>query len=306
MEEYVFSPPRLAGYLYLSFLICVILAINGINLFFIAFAPFGITIFLHLLFAILAPLPLPWLIFHLRSLAQSSYTIERDGIRLRWGGRQVDLPMNMILWIRLEEDDAADLIRPPFRLHGLLLGLGKRRLPSGGEAEIAVEFMASRGSPIVLIATPERVYAISPQNALLFIQSFQRLTEYGSLNPIPYRSIFPSYLPKGIWRARGIRVLLLFVLMLNLILFGFVWVAAQNLPQEPSTAMINSQEWVRTTARLWLLPFLNLGMSIATWLLAITLFRTEKRRPLAYLLWGNNIIATLLFMGAVYVLLQNQ
>ena len=302
MEEYEFSPPRLAGYLYLAALISVIIAVNLINLLFIAFAPLEANIILHLIFALIAPLPLPWFIIHLRSLARSRYILERDGVRLQWGARQVDLPMNSILWMRLEEDDPARLVRPRLQLHGALLGLGKRILPSGDEAEIPVEFMASRGSPIVLIATAERVYAISPQQAFTFVQIFLRLTEYGSLNPIPYRSIQPSLFPKGIFQAKGIRTYLIAILLLNILFFSVVWV----ITSPAWSAFSQLQERVGITAKLWLLPFLNLGMSIATWVLAITLYRTEKRRPLAYLLWSNNIVATFLLMGAVYVLLQNQ
>jgi hypothetical protein len=291
----------LAGYLYLSLLITVIAAVNAANLLFIAFAPMKMSLLANFIFALIAPAPLPWLIYHLRALMQTSYILERDGIRLTWGGRLVDIPMNQVLWVRLEEDDNAKLVHPRFQLHNALLGWGKRRLIDGEYAEVPVEFMASRGSALVLIATPERVYAISPQDAFSFVQIFMHLTEFGSLNPFPFRSTQPILLPKGIWQETSVRLFVVASLLLNITFFSITWSEIANEPM-PTTITTNLEKTLPISS-LWLLPFLNLGMSLISWVLAIFQYRTG---PQAYMLWSNSLLATCVFMGALYAILQTR
>ncbi len=105
---------------------------------------------------------------------------------MQWGFRAEDIPMPEILWIRLAEDLEEPIVLPRLRWPGAVLGV--RRQSDVGD----VEFMASESSDLMLIGTPERVYAISPGDRNVFLHAFQRQTEMGSLSPFAAFSAHPS------------------------------------------------------------------------------------------------------------------
>lgn len=53
----------------------------------------------YLLLAGLCLLPLPLLVYRFRALQRAHYILERDGIRLRWGLRAEDIPMDQVDWV---------------------------------------------------------------------------------------------------------------------------------------------------------------------------------------------------------------
>ncbi len=304
-EVYVFYPPRWSGGLFLTSITGLMVIANLWNLAQIAFAPASFLLVIHLALALILPIPLPWLIYRLRALRTAQYNLERDGIRLHWGMRIEEIPMDKVLWIRLAEDDTAHLIVPTLRLPGTIVGNGARRLHDGSLAEVVVEFMASQTKNLVLLATPERVFALSPSDPITFIQTFYDLTEFGSLNPIPARSVFPTYLPAGVMRSNAMRVLLAIGVTLNLaLIIAVVAVTATRYNLSISFSPTGVPLALMPSKALWLLPFVNTALFLIDWGIGFFFFRTEKNRSIAFMLWGNSVFATILFLGALYYILQ--
>ncbi len=304
-DAYAFAPSRRQGSVFLGVLLLVLLAFNLWNVLQIAFSPLNLGILIHLGLVFIAPLPIPWLFYRLRALQSAEYLLGRDGIRLRWGMRLEDIPMRRVLWVRRQAEDAAALILPRLRLPGAVLGNGKRRLPDGSMAEVPLEFMASRGRDLVLLATPARVFAISPADVEAFLLAFEEVIQYGSLNLIPAQSVYPSFWSRRALQSRKMRSLLILGAGLNLLLFGAAAYATSTFQVIRLHAMVNTRTPEALPGMvLWLLPFVNLILFAVEWAGGFFLYREEQRRPLAYLLWGSGIFSTLLFLVALYYILQ--
>ena len=135
-------------------------------------------------------LPLvPLLIYRLSSLENASYTLERESIRLRWGWRIEMIPMPHVQWVRTAADLGRSLPRPHLRWPGAIYGT--RRYPGG---RMDIEYMASTTKGLLVIATTERLYAISPANPDNLLMTYQHFTEMGSLLAPPASSVYPTNL----------------------------------------------------------------------------------------------------------------
>lgn len=243
--------------------------------------------------------PVPELFYRGYALWTAYYILERDGIRLRWGFRLETVPIDAILWVRMSQDYPAHLPRPWLTWPGAVVGT--RHLPDGQ----IVEYMASRRRRLVLIATPGRIFAISPADPESFLTTFRQFSEMGSLTPLSARSVRPSALITEIWSDLRARYLLLGSIFLALILL--IWVAAAipsrsqislrlsplGLPGEPIPAI-----------QLLLLPVINAFFCLTDIFAGLFFFRRPEIRPLAYLLWSASSLTALLFIGAVSFILH--
>ncbi len=298
-EAVVFEPPRRRGAVFHLFAIVVLAALAAWSFSSATRTPLGPLFLFYLLVATLLALPLPLLVYRLDALRRSRYRMERNGLRLRWGLRAEDIPMDRVLWVRSAAELEAPLELPRPRWPGAVLGV--RHHAGLG----AVEFMASEEEDLVLIGTAQRVFAISPGDAKGFLRAFQTQTELGSLSPIRAFSAYPTFLLAELWAARPARWLLLGGLTLSLAMFVWVGIAIPNLetirfgpplggaPPDPVSP-----------AQLFLLPVINLVFFLANFVLAIYFQRRDGRRPLSYVLWGSSLLTALLFMGGVYIILR--
>ena len=153
-----------------------------------------------LLLTILFYLPIPMAIYRAYALANAAYTLERDGLRLRWGLRAEDIPLPEIEWIRPASDLGFHLPKPFLSMPGALLG-------ARGLSELGtVEFVASEEKTLLLVAASRKIYAISPADPDAFLQSFQRAIELGSLAPLPSYSSQPVAFVARVWRDVSVRL----------------------------------------------------------------------------------------------------
>lgn len=301
MEElYTFYPPRRTGLIFLGVIAALFLLVNVWNLYLLGQATMGPEFLRELTIALLAPAPLLWLGYRIWALQRASYSLQRDGISLRWGMRAVDIPMTEVEWVQPDYEIQGGVSLPWMRLFGAVLGTGRRPLTGS-----PVEFMAAGTKGLILIATPERIFAISPLEPELFMQLFNELGQFGSLDPILARSVFPSFWFGNVWQFRPIRYLLLAAIVLNLTLVTWVSLVGnahpqislgftpEGMPLEPLPA-----------ASLWILPFLNFIVFLADWFFGLFLYRNPEHRRLAYLLWGSSAFVGILFLGALYYILQ--
>jgi len=230
-----FYPPRLRGLIFNLGLILVLGMFGAALLVLASQTPLGPGFLAYLLGALVIASPIPILANRAFALIRSYYEIQRDGIRLKWGFREVDLPITDIRYVELVEDLLFPLEYPRRQWPGAVTGV-KQQDKLG-----VVEFLASEKNNLVMIGTSERVFVVSPVDAKGFIRTYRTMTELGSLSPIPAYSASPSFLLIDIWRNPTLRFLLMLTGILSLALFGLVAWAVPSLTQislgfDPSAA----------------------------------------------------------------------
>ena len=280
--------------------VLVILSLIGLaGLWQASIAESGPRFLVYLLVAILAIAFIPGLIYRMYALQRARYILARDGISLYWGLRREEIPINQVLWLGHEQQYRKPHPRPFLRFPGAMLGV---QTTGNGKA---VEYLAARSNDLAIIETPGRAFAISPANTTEFLQTYRRLAEFGSLTPIQSISDYPTFILSRSWADRPARILLILSALLALGLI--VWVSL-SIPSHPETALrLNSNgtpvELV-PGVRLLLLPVLNTFFFITDLLLGFFFYRREDTRSLSYLMWASSALTSILFMGAVYFILQ--
>lgn len=257
-------------------------------------AEVGPTFLLYLLPTLLALAMVPVLAYRAYALWRASYSLERDGIRLRWGLREEVIPMDVVGWVRPANEVGFSLPLPRMRWPGAVLGV--RRLPDGSQ----VEYLAAQTGQLILIAAFGRVFAISPADPDEFLRTYQRLSELGSLTPLPARSLYPAFLLARVWATKPARYLLLGGLILSL---GLLVVVSLLVPSRPVISLGFNPDGTPTdlvpSVRMLLLPFLNSFFYLADLLAGLFFYRREGGQALAFLLWGSGVLTALFFLSAV-------
>lgn len=299
MEEYVFRPVRWAGTIFQAFFLAVFI-IAGVAGFWLAFqVSMGPAFLLSLLPVLAAFVIVPVLAYRYYALRQASYILEREGIRLRWGLRVEEIPIASVSWVNPASELSAPLPAP--RLHWPGGVLGRRHLPGGGE----VEFMASSTKNLVVIATPGKYFAVSPDTAETFLLAYQRCIEMGSLFPMPARSVYPTFLLSRVWQSVPARTLLLSGGLLSLALLVWVSLTIPGRDQVVFGFRPNGLSGdLVPSARLLLLPIVNTFFFLSDLFLGLFYFRREESQPLAYILWSAGVLTPLLFLIAVGFMLS--
>jgi hypothetical protein len=254
----------------------------------------GSNFVLGILFSVLLAAPLPLLVYRGYALTQADYTLDRDGLRLRWGLRGEDIPLPLIEWVRPANEMGFRLPLPFLQWPGAVLG--KRKIEGLGE----VEFIASDLRTLLLVATPEKIYAISPADQRGFIRSFRQIIELGSLTPIPSYSVLPAAFLERVWSDRPARWMMLVGLALTLVCFFlaglliparqsvFLGYDANRLPLDPVTP-----------ERILLLPLLGSVTYVIDLLAGLFFYRRDEQRIIAYLLWGSSVLTPILLLLAM-------
>jgi hypothetical protein len=298
-QTHRFEPPRRNGVLFQAAAVLVLSA--GALLLFIqaTLAELGPQFLLFLLVSLLLAVIVLVFTYRLYSLLRSSYRLERDGIRLKWGFRIEDIPMDEVLWVRLAEDLEKPLPLPRLRWPGAVVGV--RRVE-----EAQVEFMAADEASLALIGTQERVYAVSPADRNEFLQAFQRQIEMGSLTPIHPYSAHPTFLFSDLWASTLGRIFLIASLVFSLGLFIWVGLAVPNLAGVSLGFSPSGAPWPPVPAvQLFLLPVLNIMLTAVGFIYSLYFHRQQTNHPLAVTLWLSTTIMNILFFVAVYFILRN-
>jgi hypothetical protein len=263
----------------------------------LAIAQVGPLFVTYLLIGILAFTPVPFLGYRAYALFKADYYIDRDSLAILWGLRVEDIPLTDIEWVRPATDLTNPLSLPPFRLPGAVLGT--RRHPDLG----AVEFIASSAKNLILIATSKHVFAISPRDAASLVRTFARATELGSLTPTEAKSVYPSFVITQAWESPIARFLWMTGLLLNLGLVGWVGFLIPSLPQVPFGFHASGVPGDAVpSVRLILLPLISALMFITGLLAGLYLYRWDRERPLAFIIWLSGTLSALLFLVAVLFL----
>jgi hypothetical protein len=289
-----FPPAKQFG-LILHVLIIILLAALSIWSFVsLTNALMGPIFVIYLLIGILAFAPIPFLGYRAYALFKADYYIDRDSLAILWGLRVEDIPLTDIEWVRPASDLTNPLSLPRLRLPGAVLGT--RRHPDLG----AVEFISSSTRNLILIATSKHVFAISPRDPASLVRTFARATELGSLTPTEAKSVYPSFVITQAWESPIARILWMAGLLLNLLLVGWVGFLIPSLSQIPfgfdASGLPNETV---PSVQLILLPLLSALMFITGLLAGLYLYRWERERPLAFIIWFSSTLCALLFLLAV-------
>jgi hypothetical protein len=255
-------------------------------------------VFLLLLFVVSILLML-LLSYRLYSLSVAEYSITRDGVYLKWGFREQLIPMNDILWIRVEGDLSTPLSLPSFSWMGSTHGLSSQQ--DLGE----VEFMFSSFHNITLIGTSEKVYGISPENQNVFLQQFQRSLEFGILAGVTEISVQPNFLLVEIWKLPAARNLLFPAIIFSTALFIWVGFAIPNFQQVSlGFSAIGTPLSTVPAIQLLLLPAINFFLLIISVWLATFFYRHEETHPVISILFAANAFTSFIFLIALFQILK--
>ncbi|HWQ04034.1 MAG TPA: PH domain-containing protein [Longilinea sp.] len=290
----VFNPPRKRGLIFLSSVLAVFGLAGTVCLVLALQQQVGAMFVVFLLLAVIFYLPIPLLAYRAYALLNASYSLERDGLRLRWGLRAEDIPLPKIEWVRPAAEMGFHLPLPLLALPGGLLGA--RHLPELG----SVEFIASEQKSLLLVATQHKIYAISPADPGAFVQAFQRAIELGSLAPLPSYSSQPVAFLVRVWRDLPARLLLMVGLGLTLALFVQTSLLIPGRTQVSLGFSPAGQPLEAGPAeRLLLLPVLAAFTYAINLIAGLYFFRSDTRRPVSYLLWLSSVLTPLLLVIAV-------
>jgi hypothetical protein len=296
-DSYRFQPPLRAGIIF-HLAAILLLALSGAgSLWLASLAESGKNFTAYILPAALSVVGAPFLAYRLRSLQSGRYILERDAIHLTWGLRAETIPMYRVLWVRAQESLGRRLPVPLLRWPGCVLGW--RNLTE----DIQIEFMAARATRLVIIATPEHWYAISPEDPLAFLQAYRRLSELGSLAPAQAASQRPQVLLARSWYDAPARAMALGEIGLAVLLFLVTALAVSNRTTIPlRLAADGSPSEMTPAVRLFLLPVINSIFTVADLIAGFFFYRQKENQPLAYLTWGAGLLSAGLFLGAVVFL----
>jgi hypothetical protein len=294
MSATEFLPPRSRGYP-VHITLIIVLALIALTAAFLATRePIGLRFTIYVLAAALAFSPIPVLVYRLWALGRASYRLDRDSLILTWGLRVERIPMSDVEWVRTPASLTAPLPMPIFRLPGSVLG--SRRAPDLGP----VEFLASETASILLVATHQRIFAISPSDPQAFLQNIQRAIEMGSLSPAASESVYPVFIIGEAWKSMLARWLWLAGLFVNVGLLAWVSlmiptlgrVSLGFLPSGAPTTPVPG-------AGLILLPVISIFMFALGWVAGLVFYRSEQQRALAHIVWASGLVTSVLFLVAV-------
>ncbi len=298
-DEFVFRPPRRLGFALHATAVLLLGGAAAVGLYLASQIGVGLTFLLLLTPAVAALILAPPLLYRLIALQRATYILRRDGILLTWGLRREEIPMDQVQWVGPPEALGSAV---PFALGGWPGAvLSTRRL----EDDRPLEYLASQRNGLLLISTPKRVFAISPANPAGFQRAYQRLAEFGTLTPIPARSVFPAVLISRSWADRPARVMLLVSTLLSaaLVIWG-IWLAQTYLELPLRLAADGSAVDVVPGVRILLLPVVNTFFYMVDLLLGLLFYRRPETRSLSYLMWGASILTAAFFLAAVGFLLR--
>ena len=315
IERYSFPPPRRLGLIVHGLAIAFLAALGAWGIWQAIGAPIDLTFILFLLLPLASAFLIPWLTYHSYALWGAYYIVERDSIHLHWGLRVETIPMSEVIWARpVGDPQTRKSLGLPLPLATWLgASSAMRRFPNG----MPVEYMASSVSNLVLIATRQKVYAISPARLQDFILVYQHFSELGSLRPVQPRSVYPTFLVGRVWTSWPARILLVggFLLALGLFSWAAIFISSRDIVYMGFLA-----EETLPASHIMIIPLVNLFFFLTNVLLGAFVFRWEAKttsieatgsqmrnllvlpsgKVLAYLLWGSSLLTPLLFMVAVY------
>jgi hypothetical protein len=290
-DETVFRPPRRRGLIFQIGAALTLISLGGLSFWLSMDQQVGLYFILFLLVSLIFLAPVPLIVYRAVALGRATYKLEREGLRLRWGLRAEDIPLNTIEWVRPAAELGFHLSRPRFSWPGALLGFS--RVVELG----SVEFIAAEIDNLLLVATPTRIFAISPANPRTFMRAYQRASELGSLSPMPAFSSQPAAFARNVWRDRLARIPILAAVLLTLgLLIGTIVI----MPTRPVVSLgfgpAGNPLPPVASEKLLLLPTLSGIVAAISIFIGLFYYRHEDQRMPAYLILTGACMTPLLLL----------
>jgi len=288
--QMIFSPPKRKGtFLYLGLTLLLLGASGSMLIFALDQQGSGFFI-LALVGAILLLAPIPFILYSLYSLSKARYELNRDGLKIRWGLRSVDIPMTDIDWVRTADALQKKPPLPAWSFSGVLRGVINR--PEFGE----VEYLASDQRRLLLVGTRKKTYAITPEDTNAFLKAFQSVFELGSLAPLKASSVQAGTFFSSVFKDRLARIFIL----LDIFLLAALLITTTILISSRQTVLFGYQvtgiqSEPAPSNRLLLLPTLNFFSLVPVFMAGFFFFRSQKTRQLSYLTLASGLITPILF-----------
>lgn len=291
-----FHPPRRRGAFIHGFAAILLAGCSGIFFLMSVEQKAGTYFVEYLLLSLIFLIPLPFVLYRGYSLLRARYVLDREGLRLHWGLRSEEIPLSQIEWIRAADEIAINLPLPFLYISGSI------RASYEVEDMGPVEYMASDVDRLLLIATSQRIFAISPDNVNDFVYWFREAMESGSLSPMEYQSTMPDTFLSGVWHDRAARVLVLSGIVLSLTLLSIVSLIVPGIDEiSIGYDATGSPLPPLSSQRLFLLPVLSLMIFAVDLIVGAYYYR--NLRPISYLIWGSGILTPLLLLLATWYML---
>jgi hypothetical protein len=255
--------------------------------------PGGVFLVLYLTGALILLAVLPLIVYRGYALLHANYELQRDGLRLHWGLRVLDIPLSEVEWVRPADDLQVPLKLPAFSMPGAILG--QTIHPDLGK----IEFIASSSDNLVIVAAMDRVVILSPEEEDNFLKKVNRTIEMGTLTPIRSLSVEPGIFIRNIFSDRLARLTIPLGFGLWFILLIIISVLIPNMPSislgyDASGTLLEPVAGVR----MLILPIIGIFLYAISLIGGAYFFRKEENRPVSQMLWLGGAVTPLLLLIA--------
>jgi hypothetical protein len=276
----------------------LLLAISGYILYLALVQQSQGVFILYLITSILLFLPFPYFLYRLVSLVRAKYIISRNGVSFQWGLRTEDIPIGEIEWVRQPDDLAIKTLLPQISFPGAVLGTRKHR--DLGK----IEYIASNSKRLVMIATKEKIFAISPGNTNVFLNDFNLSAEMGSITPFEKQSTQPQFILSSLINDKNTRIFILAGILLSLSLLisvSFLIPTRSTVPLGLEAVGIDREE--SSSERLILLPLLSLFFYFINFGYGSYLFRKKGYKNASYIVFASSLILPISFFAILLMII---
>jgi hypothetical protein len=294
-------PPRALGFAIGILLVLFFVFLIGASVFQMSTGELSIWLVLWVMLPLIS-LPLLLLtLYRLYGLFTARYSIDRNGLRVRWGLAYDDIPIHQL--VRVEPAEAVGLKQPPppgFWWPGLVIG--KRKVEGLGE----VEYFAARApSGLLVVQSGDRFLAISPSDADAFIKAVTDSLRMGALQTHEEIITRPNFALARLGADRAALLLVVIGSLLPIAMFVYLLLTVGDVPGQvtfgfDATGVIDTYA---PPGRLLLLPMIGGASWFVNLFFGLWMYRTDANRPLAYALWAGAILVGGLLWGAVLQLM---
>ncbi len=296
-ETFIFLPNRRRGIVTHVIIIIALMAGCGVLVWQAFQQSGGILLVVYLLGVVVLFGLLPIAGYRGYALLNGVYSLKRDGLRIRWGLRAEDIPLSEVTWVRPATDLEVPIKLPAFSIPGALLGYVDH--PDLGQ----LEFIASDARNLVIVATLDRYFVLSPENKDEFVQRFQRALEMGTLMPMEAYSAIPAAFLRQIVLDKYGRALIpagfgLTISLLVIVGLSISSRATVSLGYDPNGVLLPPV----AANQLLLLPVLGVLLYIAGTVAGVYFYRRPESRPVAWLVWTGSLLTPMILIVAAGML----
>lgn len=299
-ETQVYFPPKIPGLILHGFLILALLGGSGVLIYLAFSLSTSWSLILFLFGAILFLAIFPIVAYRAYALLHATYSVERDGLRVRWGLRSEDIPLTEVIWVRSATDLETPLRLPVFSMPGAVLGNSEH------EDLGQLEFIASSVQNLVIVSSVNKTLVLSPEDPDEFVYKFQRVIEMGSLYPIPPHTAIPAAFIQQIFKDRLSRRLILSLLGMTILL---IIITSLLIPMRPTVSLgydlYGGLLPQVSSNRLLLLPVIATVFTFFDIIAGAFLFRRPDGRMVSYFVWSAGILMSLIMVLGVALLVLN-